>query len=547
MQINLMKPKRDWRPALFLLALVVIFFVWFPKPKTKKVVAPKVVAPVAPAYPERLPFNRDSTTGPVLTMDEVQKRAVQSRMCLAMGAIVDPASASRRIWNQWKLIQAAADAYDIPAEKLAGVIMLESQGRTWLRSGADAAGIGQFIPRTALGYGLKVAVDKTLVTVNGKLRVRVRTSKVTLALLAKRTRLLKLLDKKPTTELRHKLAATENAIRRRDERYVPAKAVRASAHYLAALYDTFGSWDWATASYHMGSAKAQKLLKMYVTGYLTWEGSAKATLARHDISWAQFLLDVTPSRHPATHQELHGLEDQSEDYALRVAASWQVAALWRKDREAFNRLRAIYNYRYNGKIRRWQLADELLWYPKNQKELWCWDTTKDLETAYKRGELVAIPQNLAAIQATGIHLDDMGSLVRKEYRPLYALTRPETAGGMYLLASFYRHWSTAPVAPLQINSLVRSNAYQILFVQKRMSPSVYSGHCAGLSFDIQPPVSAAERERLRFTLQHFRYLGYWAWFKEGSHYHVTISPIGRTVLKRVWQEAVDAPPPRPPV
>src|SRR5205814_6885771 len=122
------------------------------------------------------------------------------------------------------LIERAAAGGPVDADTLEALVFLESAGRQYAQAGKieGAAGLTQILAQTATGL-LGMHVD---------LR-------------------------------RARKARTARALRRADDRFVPAKALAGTVRYLRFAKERLGRTDLAIASYHMGIGNLQRALGLY--------------------------------------------------------------------------------------------------------------------------------------------------------------------------------------------------------------------------------------------------------------------------------------------
>ncbi len=470
-------------------------------------------------YPESLSFS------------DLEKRAITSRKGMILGVMPDPVDAAERI----KLLRPVFATAKLPAgaetEDVAALCYLESGGK-W-DAMALAAGVAQFMPSTARGYGLRVN-NRQAKRLLGQRVVLRRQLRIKEAIAASRGEIANI----AVVKLRRQIEALESTLIRVDQRFDVEKAIPAMAQYLGDHFAHYGRWDFTLASYHAGQGNIDRVLRLYVQDKKwQWLG-AKKTIATHKLSWTQVVFESVPSIAPRAYTKLRGLLDQSWDYYWRIKAARELLSLHRQNPTGFQELVATFHNR----IRRWQLAPELQWYAKGSPIVREWTTWEDLQRSYQTGELVRFPDGerfeaLFGIEVSrGIGSHASNTVPREVYRGM----RPEAAGLALYLGGAFRKETGNHQARLVLTSLVRSLAYQEIFRNKGMSPSEYSCHCAGLSFDIAPQKTPQEKKILELVLQDLLYRGAIAWYKEGSHYHLTLSPGARRPFRQVWQEALAA-------
>jgi predicted small lipoprotein YifL len=187
---------------------------------------------------------------------------------------------ARRVARWRPLIVRAARSGPVDADTLEALVFLESAGRQYAQAGSleGAAGLTQIVAQTATGLlGMHVDLPKA------------------------------------------RKAKTARALRRADDRFVPAKALAATERYLRFAKGKLGRTDLAIASYHMGVGNLQRALSLY---------------GASDIPYAQLYFDSTPLTHAAAWRLLYSLGDDSSTYLWRVLAAKRLMALYRTDRPA---------------------------------------------------------------------------------------------------------------------------------------------------------------------------------------------------------------------
>src|SRR4051795_3954135 len=187
---------------------------------------------------------------------------------------------ARRVARFRPLIERAAAGGPVDADTLEALVFLESAGRQYAQAGKleGAAGLTQILAQTATGLlGMHIDLRKA------------------------------------------RRAKTARALRRADDRFVPAKALAGTMRYLRFAKERLGRTDLAIASYHMGIGNLQRALSLY--------GDA-------NIPYAQLYFDSTPLNHATAWRLLYGLGDDSSTYLWRILAAKRLMRLYRADRPA---------------------------------------------------------------------------------------------------------------------------------------------------------------------------------------------------------------------
>jgi hypothetical protein len=189
---------------------------------------------------------------------------------------------ARRVARFRPLIERAAAGGPVDADTLEALVFLESAGRPYAQAGKleGAAGLTQILAQTATGLlGMHVDLHKA------------------------------------------RKAKSARALRRADDRFVPAKALAGTVKYLAFAKERLGRTDLAIASYHMGIGNLQQALSLY---------------GASNIPYAQLYFDSTPLNHASAWRLLYGLGDDSSTYLWRVLAAKRLMKLYRTDRVALD-------------------------------------------------------------------------------------------------------------------------------------------------------------------------------------------------------------------
>ena len=382
------------------------------------------------------------------------------------------------------LIDAAAKADELDPDTLEAIVLLESAGRPEVAADArlqGAVGLAQILAETGSNL-LNMRVDPA-----GARRVS-----RSLARAARRG------DRALVQRLRERR-------KRIDERFDPAKSIRAMARYLVFARDKLERDDLAVVSYHMGVGNLQTVLGLY--------GEA-------DVSYARLYFDSTPLRNPRTYAKLAALGDDSSTYLWRVLAAKEIMRLYRSDPPRLDRLSALQDAKSSG--------EEVL-HPRDEtKRL---NTPGELRAAYRDGRILQLPRELLARH--GLRVDrGMGELARRlrRSRELYRGLRPEALALLVYLGAGVKEISGR--APLVLTSTVRDQRYQrLLIAGNREATRNYSLHTTGWALDIRRSYrSRAHGQAFEFMLGRLQSLDLIAWVREPAAIHVTVSARARMLL-----------------
>lgn len=369
-------------------------------------------------------------------------------------------------------VEAAARGAGLDPDTLEAIVFLESAGRDDAQASNDlngAAGLTQILAETAqhlLG-----------------LRVDVRTS----ARLTRRIR-----------RGGHKVAARRAARRRVDERFDPAKALKATARYLTIAKRTLHRDDLAVVSYHMGIGNLQRALGAY---------------GKDDIPYAQLFFDSSPLHHAAAWKVLAGLGDDSSTYLWRILAAREIMRLYRTDRAALRSLQALHARKAS--------SEEVL-HPRGSTPSFTDPFT--LGRARAAGTLTGL--DAKRLTGHGITIDPrMGELAGRlnQSPPLYRALRPQALATLELMGDLTRTISQA--TQLVLASTVRDDRYQRLLVRSNIEATrAFSLHTTGWAFDIERRYrSRAQALAFQFALDRLTALNRIAWVREPAAIHVTVA------------------------
>jgi len=262
-----------------------------------------------------------------------------------------PASAARTARFR-PLIERAAKQAGVNADRLEGLVLLESAGRPDAVAGGGsdldgAVGLTQILAETGqnlLGMEIDLAASERLTRQIARAERRGRTTR----------------------------ARRLTALRRRvDQRFDPRQALAATARYLKLSKDAFGREDLGIVAYHMGIGNLKGVVEAY-----TGEEDPDTS----ELPYAQVYFDSTPRRHRAAQRRLAALGDDSQNYYWKVLAAREILRLHREDPEELARRAAAQTSKNS--------AEELLHPPQDTERF---ATPKQLAKAWKEEEIVPFP------------------------------------------------------------------------------------------------------------------------------------------------------------
>jgi hypothetical protein len=433
------------------------------RPRPQNALGPSVIGGVAAAQPfnyvpeQRAAYQRDAALG-------------LSHVLFAKspGGVV----ASARRTAHWRpIVDRVARAHKLDADTLEAIIMLESAGRPDARASADlrsAVGLTQILAETGQNLlGLHIDVKASERLTRGILRGR-------------------------------RVRQREAVRRRVDERFDPAKAIEATARYLAFAKGKLGRDDLAVVSYHMGVGNLQQALMAYGKGV---------------VPYAQLYFDSSPLRHAAAWRKLASLGDDSSTYLWRVLAARDIMRLYRSDPGALQREAVLQSHKAS--------AEEVL-HPAASTPVFA--DPFAVGRARASGDLRAIDATVLA--PYGLELDpSMGALAGriKQSPRLYRALRPPALAVLQAIGAATRAISHSQ--PLIVTSTVRDEDYQrVLAATDQEATHAYSLHTTGYAFDIARVYrSRAQALAFQWVLDRLAARGMIAWIREPQAIHVTVA------------------------
>lgn len=394
-------------------------------------------------------------------------------------------------------VEKAAAAAGVSADRLEGLVFLESAGRPDAIAGGDvdgAAGLTQILSETGqnlLGMRIDVAASRHLTRRIARERRRGRTAQ---ALRLERTRA------------------------RIDQRFDARRALAATARYLKLARERFGREDLAFVSYHMGIGNLEGVLRAYVGA----EAGGKEigdVVGERELTYAQVYFDSTPVRHRDSYARLGRLGDDSANYYWKLLGARELLRLRRERPEELARRAALQTAKNS--------SEEVL-HPFSETERFA--TPADLKRAWRAERVVALPDQRTRL---GLALDpQMGELARRvgQSPTLYRGLRPEALALAIYIGAQVRAISGEP-SPIVITSTVRDGIYQRRLL--RGNPEAtrnFSLHTTGYAFDVLRRYGSRRQARaFQFVLDRLQVLDVIAWVREPAAIHVTVSRDARVL------------------
>ncbi len=398
------------------------------------------------------------------------------------------------------LFKAAGQRSGLPATLIEAVSYLESWGDPKAESPSGPKGIMQISAATARAMGLKVVVSTRYKITREKVPVKTASGK----------------PKFKTVT--HK---TPYVVTVRDDRLTPARAIPASAVYLAGLEQKFGGRDWAVFAYHCGAGCAAEMQD------LTRRARG---IPKDQITVPRMFFSCNPAwnreLYTAIQQQMQ--RDYSPTYYFRVARAEQLLALYRRDPVAFEELSTTYKSdfvatgRAPHRLSVWLRRDDLVFHSNDDIRT---DAGKRLVRALNRPDFFGYSLSLTPDSAANIESYSQASAaavgtlmyIAFETRRLHEALNPK--GEKFL--------------PLPVSSLVEAQD------SPHQGGREILAHSSGQVFDIDysglPP---GELECLRFVLDDLGWDGYLGFIDEGrDNLHIGCSPSTRDFFATVFHEA----------
>jgi soluble lytic murein transglycosylase-like protein len=362
---------------------------------------------------------------------------------------------------QWRpLVVRAARAEGVDPNLLEAVVFVESSGRADVSAGS-AVGLTQLHPAVARRFGLHVDVR------HGNLLTR---------------RIAHARRAQTASQLRHWRA-------RYDERYAPAKELRATAAYLASAHETLGREDLAIEAYHLGIPALRNADQPYASLY--FRGG------------------------------------RVDDYAFKVLAAKRLMGMYRVHPSAL-RYEADQQARKNS-------AEEYLHPLASTRRF---GSPGEILRAEQRHVLRMIP-----VDTPTTHIAIAGSLGAEAHklgraRRLYRALRPQTLAVLLYIGQRVHEISGAR-KPLILTSAVRDDRYQRVLQHVNVNAArSYSLHTTGYAFDIARAYASGRQGRaFQRVLDQLEAANAIAYIREASAIHIAVAADAMAKLKLL--EVVD--------
>ncbi len=381
---------------------------------------------------------------------------------------------AERVASWRSLVEGAATAGEVDPDTLEAIVFLESAGRADAQAGSDpagAVGLTQILAETGQNLlGMRIDVRRSAALTRGIRRGR-------------------------------KVAARTRERARIDERFDPAKALKATVRYLNfAKGELQDRDDMAVVGYHMGVGNLQDVLDRFD--------------ADDDTSYAEVFFKSSPLTRSGAHAKLASLGDDSSTYLWRVRAARDIMRAWRADPAQLAQEAELQTSKNS--------AEELLHPP---------GTTTRYRNPYTLGQARANgtlqPLGPKELASWGVRIDpQMGELAPRlmQSKRLYRALRPEALAVLEYLGTGVREISGTK-ASLALTSTARDDDYQALLTRRNIEATrSYSLHTTGFAFDISREYASRQQaQAFQFLLDRLTALDLIAWVREPGAIHVTVA------------------------
>jgi uncharacterized protein YcbK (DUF882 family) len=370
----------------------------------------------------------------------------------------------------WRpLIARAVRGSGFSPSLLEALVFVESSGRADATSGG-AAGLTQLSASAARHVHLRVRIAKS-----GRLTGRIDRAE---ARGSRRT----------ARQLRRWRA-------RFDQRFAPARELRAAVRRLTEARARLGRVDLALAAYHLGAGNVA--------------AAVAADHAEGTPSYAELYFGSAPDHRRGVWLRLRS----GGDYYWKVLAAKRVMRLWRHDPAALA---------YEAQLQARKNSAEEVMHPRPSTPKFA--TPRAIARAWKHHVLRAIPR-----PATRTHIA-IGSFVGEEAHKLgrsarlYRGLRPATLDALLYIGRRVHELSHAR-KPLLVTSAVRDLRYQRVLMRVNANAArSYSLHTTGYAFDIaRSYANRRQAAAFEFVLDRLEAVGAIAYIREAAAIHVAVA------------------------
>ena len=430
--------------------------------------------------------------------------------------------APQRILDLMPILEDAGKTYGVDPYLIAAIGFVESYGRPDVVSPTGPVGWGQFSKVSAKEMGLKLVTQKRKV--------------VTTRLVWKGTG-----KKRHQVPVKRTSYVTEVVS---DDRLDPAKAIPAVAARLARSYRVFGGWDFAIQEFHNGAGRVRKMVSLYL-GKPVNEDNAKLKIEAAHLTYPQLFFDNTPYHRPEVYKYLEEIRlkaDFAPTYYFRVMQAYD---LLKRYRESSLQYAELYD-RYRSRFKPDGFATSRMWYfytPVQVVDLEFQDLLS-VQKAREVGRLVPLPEPWESFGfRPRLHGESPIAEKDPQHRDVYIQAEPATVGCLLYIMNELRLLQGKRFAPYEVNSLVRTQAYQEALKSSNSNAKTdLPTHTMGKAFDLpMKGISKQRRSDLMFILADMDSEGMLSYIPEGKQdtIHVVFHPLWETFFARVYRQNVN--------
>ena len=391
------------------------------------------------------------------------------------GGVVETAA---RVAQWHPLVVRAARRSGVSPAVLEGMVLVESSGLAAATNGSRA-GLTQLTPGVARHFGLRV-------------------------------------NRRKSARLTRQIAHTFRIVHARqlrrwrsryDQRFAPARELRATVRFLVHARRVLGRVDLAVAAYHLGIGNVRRAAGM--------DDAFETTP-----SYAQLYFGSSPDRHAAIWRRLGADGDAARDYYWKVVAAEHVMRLYRHGALS-----------YTARLQGNKNSAEEVMHPRPDTPRF--RTPSAIARAWRHRVLRAIP-----LDVPRTHIAVSGSLGQEarrlgRSRRLYRGLRPAALDVLLYIGR--RVHGLSDGRRLLVTSAVRDNRYQrVLLHVNANAARKYSLHTTGYAFDIaRSYASARQAAAFQFVLDRLTAANAIAYIREGSAIHVAVAADASAKLKQL--------------
>lgn len=380
---------------------------------------------------------------------------------------------------QWRpFVMRATRGSGVSPAVLEAMVFAESSGLA-AATGGSKAGLTQLAPARAKRFGLRVNRHKSAQLT----RQIAHTFRVVHARQLRRWR------------------------SRYDQRFAPARELRATVRFLVHARRVLGRVDLAVAAYHLGIDNVRRAAAM--------DGAIESSP-----SYAQLYFSSSPHRRTAVWRRLGAGGETARDYYWKVTAAEHVMRLYRHGALS-----------YTARLQRNKNSAEEVIHPRSRTPRF--RTPTAIARAWRHHVLRAIPLD---VSRTHVALSrSLGEEARKlgRSRRLYRGLRPAALDVLLYIGRRVHDLSDG--RRLLVTSAVRDNRYQRVLMRVNANAArTYSLHTTGYAFDIaRSYASARQAAAFQFVLDRLTAANAIAYIREAAAIHIAVASDAAAKLRQL--------------